>query len=145
MKINELIDNLDWNKPEYVQQEVIKELLEIDVETVLISFMESPKSTWPNFMKIIKKIGFPQAQIFIPELLKILQDINWPGSHEAIEIILLSDLKATIPLIENAVSEAYKEGDFMWLGGLKFLIENEKFDSSALSFKTKELLTYADF
>lgn len=145
MKIKELIDNLDWSKPEYIQKEAINKLSEIETEKLLLFFLKSPKSTWPNFMKIIKKIGFPQAQIFIPELLKILQDINWPGAYEAIEIISLSELKVTIPLIENAVSEAYEKEDFMWLGGLKLLIENEKIDSSALSLKTKELLEYADF
>jgi len=145
MKINELIDNLDWSKPEYVQQKAINNLSEIEVSMLPLCFLELPKSTWSNFIKIIKKIGFPKAQIFIPELLKLLQDINWPGAYEAIEIISLSELKATIPLVENAVSEAYEKEDFMWLGGLKLLIENEKIDSSALSLKTKELLIYADF
>lgn len=82
------------------------------------------KCTWENAVSVLKKMGYPRNKKALPKLIWLLQDINWPGSMQAVEIIKGFDKSEIIIPVINAVKEACKEKDYMWIGGLKMIIES---------------------
>ncbi|MCD8157802.1 MAG: DUF5071 domain-containing protein, partial [Clostridiales bacterium] len=101
---------------------------------------------WQNSVYVIRKIGFPRNKLLLPNLIWLLQDINWPGALISIDVLADIEKEELIPLIETAITKAYEIKDYMWLGGLKMLID--KTNIQANDFCNSEvfcLLKYADF
>lgn len=147
--LNNLINNLNWNLPLNRQIEAIDSIIlmfnqdNIDLYEL---FEKLGKNSWLNYCQIVKQISYPQNKSAIPALLFLLQDLNWPGSAEAMEILLSIQKEALIPYIQNSIKEAYSDNDFMWLGGLKILVNRlgltqTDFDDIQLN----KLLSLADF
>ncbi|MBQ2743805.1 MAG: DUF5071 domain-containing protein [Oscillospiraceae bacterium] len=145
-KIKSYVEMLNWENPQEEQDEAICILSQIDERNFGLILDKSKKSTWENAVKVIKRIGFPQNESLLPGLLWLLQDVNWPGATEAIEILAEIDKKTVVPLIEQAIHSANLNEDFMWLGGLSLLVSKsgylaEDFDDSCIF----EILKKADF
>ena len=136
-KIKSYVEMLNWENPQEEQDEAICILSQIDERNFGLILDKSKKSTWENAVKVIKRIGFPQNESLLPGLLCLLQDVNWPGATEAIEILAEIDKKTVVPLIEQAIHSANLNEDFMWLGGLSLLVSKsgylaEDFDDSCI-------------
>ena len=112
---------------------------------LLINF-NLKKSTWDKGVQIIEKIGYPNNRKAIPLLIKMLQDINWPGACRAIEILASISKHILLPFIEEYLQKAYQEEDYMWIGGLKRLVETAKIQKEDFSDEAIfELLRFSDF
>lgn len=145
-EIKGYVEMLDWKNSQEEQSKAIHILSQIDEMDLGIILDKSKKSTWENAVKVIKQIGFPKNKSLLSELLWLLQDVNWPGAIEAIEILTSIDKKAVAPLIEQAIHSADLNEDFMWLGGLSLLVSKagysaEDFDDCSVF----EILKKADF
>ena len=86
--INELVSKLSWEYPKEEQQKAINQLSVVDEQYFGLLFNKKLKETWENIVIVIEKIGCPKNKYFIPELLWLLRDVNWPGSMHAIDILL---------------------------------------------------------
>lgn len=144
--IKQKIQELDFKLPMAVQQNAINYLLKIEDKYLNLLFDTKLKCTWENSVKIIDKIGFPRNRVLLPKLIWILQDINWPGALMAVEILISIEKRTLVPLVEKAIIQAYENDDYMWIGGLKMVVEKkpilkEDFNNS----NTYELLKYSDF
>ena len=144
--IEQLVDDLDWNAPRQVQEKAIFLLSQIDEKYFRYIFHRTRKGTWENAMRVIDKIGCPRNEFFIPLLIEHLKDINWPGTTDAIQLLLTMNNEKVIAELENAIEMAYKNKDFMWIGGLNCLYQ--KMDIAQKEMVNNEfvkLLDYADF
>lgn len=145
-EIIQYIDNLSWEKSEEVQLEAIAKLEQIDKDSVSLLIKFSKKPTWDNAVIIIRNIGFPKNKDAIPSLIELLQDLNWPGAREGIDVLATMDIKAVIPHIENALIIAAKEKDYMWIGGIQRLVDRLQLNSNNFSnSEVFELLKLADW
>ena len=145
-EIMKYIDNLSWNKNEEVQLEAISRLEQIDEDSLSLLIQPSKKLTWGNAVIVIKNIGFPKNKSIIPNLIELLQDMNWPGAKIGIDVLADMDVDIVIPHIESALKRAAEEKDYMWIGGIQRLIDRLKLNSDNFS-KTDvfKLLKLADW
>lgn len=90
---------LSWNNDEKIQAQGINEAKKIKNLSVLIQPIES-KSIWENCAKVLASKKDEELNIYLIDLLKWLQDMNWPGAN-----IIYNRLKH-IPI--NQIEMAYK-------------------------------------
>ena len=144
--IKQKIRELDFKLPMTVQQNAVDCLMKTEDKYLNLLFDTKLKCTWENSVKIIDKIGFPRNEVLLPKLIWLLQDINWPGALMAAEILKSIEKRTLVPLVEKAIIQAYEYEDYMWIGGLKMVVDKkpilkEDFNNPA----TYELLKYSDF
>lgn len=146
IEIMQLKQSLDWKHSKEEQDSAINNLSKVNEKYFYLIFDKTLKETWENAVLVIDKIGMPQNEFFIPTLLWLLQDVNWPGAVRAIDILLKQDKNILIPQLEEKIKEAYQNEDYMWLGGLKMLVKKCEYKSSDFfDEKTYALLEFSDF
>lgn len=144
--IKDLVSKLSWEYPKEEQNKAIDQLSVVDEQYFEQLFDKNKKETWENIVLVIDKIGVPKNEFFIPELLWLLQDVNWPGSMHAIDVLLKQNKDIVIPQLEQRIKEAYQQEDYMWLGGLKMLIEKGNYNKmNFVDENTLSLLEFSDF
>lgn len=144
--IKDLVSKLSWEYPKEEQSKAIEQLSVVDEQYFDLLFNRKMKETWENVVCVIEKIGFPKNEFFVPELLWLLQDVNWPGSMHAIDILLKQNKDVVIPKLEQTIKEAYQQEDYMWLGGLKLLVEKGNYNEmNYIDENTLSLLEFSDF
>jgi len=144
-EIIKLIEDLDWNLPEKTQYEAMRKLMKIDEESCHLLVQKMKKNTWLNATRIIMDLGYPFNRKALPSLIWLLQDLNWPGVTNAFESLKIVDKKAITPLLEKCIKEAFEGEDFMWLGGIKYFVEEAEIAEE--DFENKgifDLLSCAD-
>lgn len=135
--IDKLINNLDWSLPKNTQEKSINSLISINDEKLHMLVQPIAKSHWENASIVIKHIGYPRIKNIIPTLLIWLQDVNWPGALTILDVLAQIDKKNIIKQLEQTLITAKNDEDYMWIGGLKRLIE--KTDINANDFSSKEI------
>lgn len=140
------VHELDWSYPVETQNEAIDILSRIDGEYLCFVFDKNQKATWENAVKVIRKIGFPKNRPLLSDLVWLLQDINWPGALDAIEILSSIEKTIIIPIIEKALLTANSNGDSMWIAGISLLVKKGEYKSIDFSDeKIYEILKKVDF
>jgi len=140
------IHDLDWSRPIEVQNNAINILAKTDEEYISLIFDKNLKSTWENVVKIAKRIGFPKNKVLLPELVWLLQDINWPGAAEAVKILSSIEKATVLPILENSLLMADADGDTMWIAGINLLIKEACYNNTDFrDEKIIEILKKADF
>lgn len=124
------IDNLSWENSETLQLKAIARLEQIDEDSVSLLIHPFKKSTWSNAVTVIQNIGFPKNRYAIPGLIGLLQDVNWPGAWEGINVLSAMDTNSVIPHIEKALIAAADEKDYMWMGGIKRLVDRLELEAA---------------
>ena len=146
IEIKDLVSKLSWKYPKEEQNKAIDQLSVVDEQYFCLLFDKNLKETWENVVFVIEKIGFPKNEFFVPELLWLLQDVNWPGSMHAIDILLKQNKDVVIPKLEQTIKEVYQQEDYMWLGGLKLLVEKGNYNEmNFIDENTLSLLEFSDF
>ena len=82
------------------------------------------KSCWENGVLILKNMGYPRNKKALPKLAGLLQDRNWPGALEAIELFRLLGKKISVPYIEKECEVAIQCTDNDWLEHLYFATDS---------------------
>lgn len=146
-KVKEAILNLSWNAPQCKQQEAIDFLSSVPEDYYHFFLKEnSKKGTWENVIEVIRRIPYPQKRLFIPDLLEHLQDINWPGAEEAIDLLTTFSKSDLTPFLEHSLTEAFIPKDGLWLAGLKLLVNEMGYVPSDFSDPIVfRYLGFADF
>ena len=80
-----------------------------------------------------------------PLLLELLQDMNWPGAWEAVDLMASVGSTQILPLVEDAIFEAYQKKDYIWLSGLAMLNDKLASEGVSVSKEVYALLKYADY
>ena len=140
------VHKLDWSYPVETQNKAIDISSKIDEEYVSFIFDKNQKSTWENAVRVIREIGFPKNKPLLPNLVWLLQDINWPGALEAMEILSSIEKTIVLPIIEKALLMADANADSMWIAGINLLVKKAGYKSIDFSDeKIYEILDKADF
>jgi len=102
------------------------------------------KACWENAVAVIKNIGYPRNEKALPKLAEQLQDRNWPGTLDGIEVFRDLGKEISTKYIEIECEKAVKENDADWCEHLFFacdsldIIELD-FQNSTTYNKLKEL------
>lgn len=150
MNISELRDNikkLDWSSPKTSCIAVIDSLIADYSVNPYDLIQKDMKGTWEKAVLILNKIGYPRNKRALPKLIWLLKDINWPGSKESIEVLKKFDRTELAVAIIDALKMAYNESDYMWIGGLKMLIDKlQLHDEILVQYPCLDyVLSYSDF
>lgn len=132
---------LNWHLPKEQQEEAIELLAaEVPREKLPLIFLKYAKECWPNAIKVMEKVGYPQNEAAFPKLFKLFQDLNWPGAIEAVEYLKSVDKKVVANYLEKASVQAEQKGDTEWL---YFLNEvREQLNIGPAYFRDKETYHY---
>lgn len=134
------IELSDEEIEEYVEELQSLEHLE---EKVNISLFKNKFAIF-NYIKVVELIGYPKNKVFIDDLMKGLQDANWPFFNELLKLFKKSYPKELIiTKIDSYLLIADEEEDYMWISGLAILIDYLGLDSEC--FKNKRILEKRDF
>jgi hypothetical protein len=136
-EINVLIEKLSWNMPEDVQNKAIDLLKNIDDEKIGMLVQPIGKPCWENAAIVLKKIGYPRIKQVIPKLLEWLQDMNWPGACIILDLLQTIDKKVLVLFIEDALIKANIQKDYIWIAGIKLLVD--KLSMTQTDFNRKEV------
>ena len=128
MNLSDIMSMLDWNLPSDVQlrgRQLAIECGEIEPFIQPITQMHN-KNVWDNCALILSNKSDEELKPYLPELLKWLQDLNWPGS-----IIVLNRLKhfsfekLIFPLTQcvSCIDESSDFNQAKWLYNLSELLE----------------------
>ncbi len=123
MCIKNLLNNLSWNKPKSIQEDAIKQLLGIEKNKLVELVQPNGKDCWLNAAIVLKKIGYPDIEDIVFDLLEWLKDLNWPGAIEIKELLCTIPQEKLIIYIEDAILKAVQANDSIWLYWIKDLIE----------------------
>jgi hypothetical protein len=110
IELNEYIKNLNSEEPQYLQDYAISRLINIEDSKLHLLLQPISKSHWKNAATVLKEIGYPRVKAIIPGLLQWIQDINWPGAQEIVDLLVTIDDK-----IVPYVKQALKSGDGIWI------------------------------
>jgi DNA-binding PadR family transcriptional regulator len=116
--------NLNWRLPRDVQEEAAAVLMGISPDQAHMLLPTYGKECWENGTAILKEIGYPNNQKAFPRLASLLQDRNWPGALEAIEIFRNAGKDVSAPYIEKECEEAIRCRDSDWLEHLQFACDS---------------------
>jgi hypothetical protein len=123
-KIIYYIYNLNWQLPKETQDEAIEILSGISPDKAHMLIPKYGKSCWENGVRIVNKMGYPRNKKALPKLAFLLQDRNWPGALDAIEVFRHLGKNISVPYIENECEAAIKCEDDDWLEHLYFATDS---------------------
>ena len=97
-----------------------------------------------NYIRVVKRIGYPKNSVFVEDLMKGLQDANWPFFNELLELFKSAyPEELLVEIIDNFLVVADDEGDYMWISGLAMLLDYLGVNVEYL--RNKELLEKREF
>lgn len=92
------------------------------------------KNILGNLINILIKLPNPQ-------LIEVLQDLNWPGSMDSVEFLSSLPIEKYIENLEYSLEKTIKEKDEDWLFGIFYLIDKAHIKDN--HFKRKDIYTQA--
>ena len=126
--INNIYKMLNWENPPEVLAEGIKQAHKINDLALLIQPPAAP-SVWEYCAKILYEKSDNELEPHLDDLLKWLQDLNWPGALIILDRLkIFSGKKLKKPFIDSytyAINLNNEEG-LMWLDYLSELLDNEQ-------------------
>ena len=134
-KINHLLLSLDWNCSEEEQKRAIQELItykEVLVDSIITS---TDKYQWPNVIKFIGLLDKKDQVKFVPQMLFLLQDMNWPGALDATELMVRLSHTELKPHISRALTDADKEKDTIWIAWIKAFLDKAEMNDLLIEYK----------
>lgn len=134
---NNMLLNLNWNLPLDIQDDAIckmASMIDLNPKDLL---QPVSKEYWGNAAKVLLKMGYPRIREAIPGLLIWLQDINWPGSNEVMELLRTIPKAEFVPFLEDTVKEALSSDDEIWIENLSYFLSQLKLKEN--DFTSKEV------
>lgn len=123
MQIDKIFEMLSWNSDIETQKKGILEAEKITHLSVLLQPIES-KSVWENCAKVLVSKNNKELEIYLIDLFKWLQDMNWPGAYIIYDRLQKMPFKFIKFAYKFSLNMAIKTEDRMWRDTLKnFYIE----------------------
>lgn len=110
IEIEEYIQNLNSDAPQYLQDYAISQLIHLEESKLHLLLQPISKSYWRNAAIVLKTIGYPGVKPIIQELLEWIQDMNWPGAQEIVDLLITVD-DEIVPYVRKVL----KSGDGIWI------------------------------
>lgn len=111
--IDQIFEMLSWNNDEKMQTQGIIEAKKIKNLSVLIQPIES-KSIWENCAKVLASKEDEELKIYLIDLFKWLQDMNWPGADVVYERLKSMPIQHIETAYKICLSLAERTEDMMW-------------------------------
>jgi hypothetical protein len=112
-RVKAYVADLRRSRPDEVQERAVRELVRLGPEVLPLLWPGTDKPQWKNIVRVIREIGYPANAAAIPSLLKRLQDLNWPGSCEAMDELL--EIGApVIPHLRTVLREHWDDDMWIW-------------------------------
>lgn len=121
-----LLGYLSWFQTEEKQEIAIQKLIKHKEKLFDSLITKSAKDQWHNAVKLIGKLEYSDQVRMVPQMLFLLQDVNWPGAVEATKIMESITLEELKPHIIRALVEANEENDTIWIAWIREFIEKIK-------------------
>lgn len=102
IEIEEYINNLSLNAPQYLQDYAITQLVHLDKTKLQLLLKPISKNNWKNAAIVLKEIGYSGVKPLIPELLEWIKDINCPGAQEIANLLTAAD-EDIIPYVKKVL------------------------------------------
>ncbi|MDF2882901.1 MAG: hypothetical protein K0R54_3458 [Clostridiaceae bacterium] len=109
-EVYEYIKNLNSAAPQYLQDYAISKLVNLEESKLHLLLQPMSKSHWRNAAVVLKKIGYPRVKSILPGLLEWIQDMNWPGTEEIVDLLSTIDYEI-VPYVKHVL----KSGDGIWI------------------------------
>jgi len=123
--ISYILLSLDWNAPLCDTVRVIEQLAILNDDKLISQiFNQGGKNVWENFVKLASIADNNHQKLYIPFLLELLKDMNWPGSLNALELLTKINLENLKRPLREAIITAFDEKDTIWMSGLDWLVHN---------------------
>jgi hypothetical protein len=132
---NNMLLHLNWNLPLDIQDDAVckmASMIDINPKDLL---QPVSKEYWENAAKVLLKMGYPRIREAIPGLLIWLQDINWPGSNEVMELLKTIPKAELVPYLDDAVKEAISSDDEIWIENLSYFLLQLKLNENDFASK----------
>lgn len=110
IEIEEYIQNLSSEAPKYLQDYAVSQLVYLENSKLHLLLQPMSKSYWKNAAIVLKKIGYPRVKAIIPELLEWIQDMNWPGAQEIVDLLITID-DEIVPYVKKVL----RSGEGIWI------------------------------
>ena len=156
--MSKLIDNLikKYEYNIYINENISGEKLdklalllekeENNTETYFNPLRYKSKFSWFNILYIIERMSYTRKLEYIPFLIELLQDANWPTFEYTVSLVVSYNKNDLLPYVERLLWRAYEDDDEMWISGIAILIEDKNIKKSDFENpKTYDLLKYRDF
>lgn len=116
--------NLNWHLSKETQKEAADVLFQLPPDKVGMIIPKYGKECWENGVEVIRKIGYPRNEKALPRLACLLQDRNWPGALDSIEVFRDLGKEISSPYIERECEKAIRCRDHDWLEHLYYAVES---------------------
>jgi hypothetical protein len=110
VEIDEYINNLSSNAPQYLQDYAISMLVNLEESKLHLLLQPRSKSYWKNAAVVLKQIGYPKVKAIIPGLLEWIQDMSWPGAEDIVDLLTTID-EEIVPYVKQVLLS----GDGIWI------------------------------
>lgn len=111
--IDRIFEMLSWDNDEKIQAQGINEAKKIKNISVLIQPIES-KSVWENCAKVLASKKDEELKIYLIDLFKWLQDMNWPGADIIYNRLKHMPIKQIEMAYRFCLSLAKQTEDMVW-------------------------------
>ncbi|MCL6603644.1 MAG: DUF5071 domain-containing protein [Paenibacillus sp.] len=120
--VNSLIQKLASDTPEEEKDDAMKKLQFIKDEDLHLLLQPISKAYWDGAAEVIINLGYPRVHIILPGLLEWIQDMNWPGAAQILD--LLRDIgDPVIPYIKDVFNQ--HSDDVEWVEWIfELLVDN---------------------
>jgi hypothetical protein len=141
-KIDFYLSQLNWkNKNESIEDAIVELTKVTEADIPQLIFPRIGKGSWDYCAEVLKRIGFPKLNPYVPTLLEWFQDPNWPGWEKILSVLKESERGTLIPALESALGKAIQDKDEMWVDGLRNVLL--KCEIRREEFRSKELFDQA--
>jgi HEAT repeat protein len=114
------IHELDANTPAVVQGNAVRSLAALGPSVFPWLLEVREKTRWDNVVRVIREIGYPESAPAIDWLVHQLQDVNWPGTMEGMEILI--EIGApVVPYLRRVMQDFAADG--WWMAGICRMLE----------------------
>lgn len=121
--LRKLFESLSWSRPEEEQQMAIKQLIPYKDYLKHCLITETTKEQWDNAVKLIGELEYQDQVNLVPQMLILLQDMNWPGATEATKIMRKMNLEDIKQSIIEALIQADRDKDTIWITWINTMIK----------------------
>ncbi len=119
-----ILESLSWNNDIETQQKGVKQLIEDESIDINQLIEQADKTCFQNIVLAVSKKNWENQCKAVDGLLILLQDLNWPGSLDGLNILKRLPRDIVLGSLENALEKAIKTFDDMWLSNLNILINH---------------------
>lgn len=103
------------------------------------------KTLWDSSARFIKSIDSNELRGFEKPLLIWLQDLNWPGFRQVIEVLADFPPETINRAVNETVLQIKEKDDELWLAGIKVLCNENEQLASLISKENKVELDKIDW